>query len=152
MPDRFLSATIPDARLQWSIIRISQQSRIFRLVMGSAIPTTLIQLPVQTKNYAKGDTVTVTLKVTNKGDREGKETVQLYVHDKVSTVIPREKGTEGILSSRLSSRRDERSLFPSAFLDIRVFQQQDGKGARTRKFRYLYRRKFGEGAKYRNFI
>ena len=47
------------------------------------------------KNYAKGDTVTVTLKVTNKGDREGKETVQLYVHDKVSTVIPREKELKG---------------------------------------------------------
>lgn len=43
------------------------------------------------KNYVEGDTVTVTVKVTNKGDREGKETVQLYVRDKVSTVIPREK-------------------------------------------------------------
>ena len=37
----------------------------------------------------------MTLKVTNKGDREGKETVQLYVHDKVSTVIPREKELKG---------------------------------------------------------
>lgn len=33
-----------------------------------------------------GDTVTVKVKVTNTGDREGKETVQLYVRDIVSTV------------------------------------------------------------------
>lgn len=43
-------------------------------------------LEVDNKEPKVGDTVTVKVKVTNTGDREGKETVQLYVRDVVSSV------------------------------------------------------------------
>ncbi|MBD5210587.1 MAG: glycosyl hydrolase [Bacteroidales bacterium] len=43
-------------------------------------------IEVDNKEPKATDTVTVKVKVTNTGDREGKETVQLYVNDVVSTV------------------------------------------------------------------
>lgn len=43
-------------------------------------------LEVDNKEPKAADTVTVKVKVTNTGDREGKETVQLYVRDVVSSV------------------------------------------------------------------
>lgn len=43
-------------------------------------------LEVDNKEPKATDTVTVKVKVTNTGDREGKETVQLYVRDVVSSV------------------------------------------------------------------
>lgn len=43
-------------------------------------------LEVDNKEPKDTDTVTVKVKVTNTGDREGKETVQLYVRDVVSSV------------------------------------------------------------------
>lgn len=43
-------------------------------------------LEIDNKEPKATDTVTVKVKVTNTGTREGKETVQLYVHDIVSTV------------------------------------------------------------------
>ena len=45
-------------------------------------------LRISQKTFAIDDSLTVTLDVTNTGDRDGKEIVQLYVHD-VSAKLPR---------------------------------------------------------------
>ena len=43
-------------------------------------------LEIDNKEPKDTDTLTVKVKVTNTGEREGKETVQLYVHDRISSV------------------------------------------------------------------
>ncbi len=56
-------------------------------------------LEIDNKEPKATDTVTVKVTVTNTGDREGKETVQLYVHDivsSVSTPVQQLKGFEKI--------------------------------------------------------
>lgn len=44
-------------------------------------------LSVEKKNYTDADMVTVKVDVSNVGDREGQEVVQLYVRDLVSSVV-----------------------------------------------------------------
>lgn len=43
-------------------------------------------LEIDNKEPKATDTVTVKVTVTNTGEREGKEVVQLYVHDRISSV------------------------------------------------------------------
>ncbi|MEI6885265.1 MAG: glycoside hydrolase family 3 N-terminal domain-containing protein [Bacteroidota bacterium] len=38
------------------------------------------------KSYVKGDSITISGKVTNTGDRDGQEVVQLYIQDKVGSI------------------------------------------------------------------
>ncbi|MBD5235452.1 MAG: glycosyl hydrolase [Barnesiella sp.] len=52
-------------------------------------------IEVDNKEPKATDTVTVKVKVTNTGDREGKETVQLYVNDVVSTVSTPQQQLKG---------------------------------------------------------
>ena len=46
-------------------------------------------------HYDSGETLTVSIDVTNVGDREAKETVQLYVRDKKATLLKPEKELKG---------------------------------------------------------
>lgn len=39
------------------------------------------------KEYTRQETISVSVTVTNTGDRDGEETVQLYVNDKVASVV-----------------------------------------------------------------
>lgn len=47
------------------------------------------------KVYQSNEKVIVSLKVTNTGSYDGRETVQLYIRDKVASIIPREKELKG---------------------------------------------------------
>lgn len=50
---------------------------------------------VNTTEYAAGDSVTVSVRVTNTGKCSGREIVQLYIRDEVATIVPREKELRG---------------------------------------------------------
>ena len=48
-------------------------------------------LTVSSDTLQAGDTLEVFIDIKNTGKREGREVVQLYIRDKVATVVPREK-------------------------------------------------------------
>lgn len=64
-------------------------------------------LEVDNKEPKDTDTVTVKVKVTNTGDREGKETVQLYVRDVVSSVSTPVQQLKGFKKISLKSGESE---------------------------------------------
>lgn len=64
------------------------------------------------------DTVTVTLKVKNTGNTAGRETVQLYIHDKAASVQRPEKELKGFVKVALAPGEEKEVVFT---LDKRSF-------------------------------
>ena len=74
-----------------------------------------------------GDTVTVSVDVTNNGPYDGKETVQLYVHDVVTSVVTPVKQLKGFIKTEIRSgetRTVEISLPVSEFFIIDENEKQ----------------------------
>jgi beta-glucosidase len=59
-------------------------------------------MSVSTNSAAIGTPITVSVDITNKGSREGREVVQLYVKDFVATVVPKLKELKAFRSVTLS--------------------------------------------------
>ncbi|MBC9797015.1 beta-glucosidase BglX [Sinomicrobium weinanense] len=53
------------------------------------------EVAVDKERITPADTLTVTAKVTNTGNRDGEEVVQLYLHDKVASITPPVKQLKG---------------------------------------------------------
>lgn len=75
-------------------------------------------LKVDSDTLRAGDTLEVSIDVKNTGKREGREVVQLYIRDKVATVVPREKMLRDFASVTLKpgeQRKVHFTLSPDAF-------------------------------------
>ena len=60
-----------------------------------------------------GESVTVSVKVKNTGDREGTETLQLYIHDIAGSVVRPVKQLKGFERVILNAGEEKRSVLYS---------------------------------------
>lgn len=81
----------------------------------------MTNLQVEKKNYKDTDLVTVKVDVENTGEREGKEVVQLYVRDMVSSVVTPVKSLRAFKKIDLKAKEKKSVVlqFPIAELYIR---------------------------------
>jgi beta-glucosidase len=73
---------------------------------------------VSAKSFRDVDGVTVSVQVTNTGSLAGKEVVQVYVHDRKSTLVRPPKELKGFVKLALQPRETKTASIP---LDIRAF-------------------------------
>ncbi|MGJ8696879.1 MAG: glycoside hydrolase family 3 N-terminal domain-containing protein [Verrucomicrobiaceae bacterium] len=79
---------------------------------------TTSELKVDKASFNAGDTLTVTAKITNTGDRAGKHTAQLYLSDHFATITPEVKALKGFTKVDLKPGEAQEVTFtlpPSAF-------------------------------------
>lgn len=72
-----------------------------------------------------GDTLTVSIPVTNVGKREGKEVVQLYISDEQCTVDRPEKELKGFTKLSLAAGETKTATFRITASDLRFYSEQD---------------------------
>ena len=87
------------------------------------------------KEMGAGDTITVTVRVSNAGEVDGEEVVQLYIRDLVGSVtrpVRELKGFEKISLKKGESRQVEFALTPS---DLAFHRQDMSYGAEAGEFR-----------------
>ncbi len=88
---------------------------------GYGLSYTTFQVGAPTLSEATmhpGDTLTVSVNVTNTGARAGTEVVQLYVHDEVRSVTPPVKQLRGFRRVELGPGRTETVRFPLTVADL----------------------------------
>jgi len=73
------------------------------------------------------DTLTVTLEVTNTGDRAGKDTVQLYLSDLVASVTPPVKALKRFQKIELEPGQTETVRFELTWNDLSLHRPTDRK-------------------------
>lgn len=71
-----------------------------------------------------GETLTITAKVTNTGERDGEEIVQLYVHDKVASVTPPVKALKGFEKIFLKKGETKSVKFELTAEDLKFFNPE----------------------------
>lgn len=74
--------------------------------------------------YTPGDTVHVTVKVKNTGEKAAREIVQLYIRDEVATIIPREKELKGFASVMLKPGETRQVSFRLSSKDFMIWNNQ----------------------------
>lgn len=84
------------------------------------------ELAASAKQVAKGDVLTVSVRLTNTGDRAGMETVQLYVTDKVASVTPSVKRLRAFQKVEVAPGETQKVVF-SLETDDLSFIGRDGK-------------------------
>lgn len=95
------------------------QPVLFPFGYGKSYTTFLFSNPsVSQRNFQDIDGVTISLDVTNTGSLPGKETVQVYVHDKLSSLVRPEKELKGFVKVELQPSETRRV---SIHLDCRAF-------------------------------
>lgn len=81
---------------------------------------------VSKKEFAKGDTIEISVPVTNTGSRHGKETVQLYVHDDKASVIRPEKELKGFDKLTLAPGETRYAVFHITADDLSFYDEKNG--------------------------
>lgn len=76
------------------------------------------------KEYQGKDTITVSITVKNVGSYDGREIVQLYIRDKVSTIIPREKELKGFAVTDLKKGESKKISFQLTADDFKVYNNE----------------------------
>lgn len=76
------------------------------------------------KVYNEGDSVLVTFTVTNTGDYDGREVVQLYVRDRASSIIPREKELKGFVVASIKRGETKKIVFSIPTEAFKVYNNQ----------------------------
>lgn len=84
------------------------------------------ELAASATQVAKGDVLTVSVRVTNLGERTGLETVQLYVTDKVASVTPAVKRLRAFKKVEIAPGETEKVIFELDTNDL-SFIGRDGK-------------------------
>ncbi|MGS2740593.1 beta-glucosidase BglX [Sinomicrobium sp. M5D2P17] len=70
-----------------------------------------------------GDTLIITAKVTNTGERDGEEIVQLYVHDKVASITPPVKQLKRFEKIFLKRGESKNVVFSLSAEDLKFYDQ-----------------------------
>ena len=83
-------------------------------------------LKVSQPSFSPGETLEVSVTVTNRGDRAGQEVVQLYVHDKVGSRTRPVKELKGFEKISLSAGQSRRVTFELTAGDL-AFYTAEGK-------------------------
>lgn len=76
-------------------------------------------LKVSNNEIKAGESLKISVKIKNTGKRKGREVVQLYIRDKVATIVPREKELRDFTSIVLNPGEEqtvEFTLAPEAFM------------------------------------
>ena len=68
-------------------------------------------LKVSNKQIGKGESITASVRVANVGERAGEEVVQLYIHDKVASVVRPVKELKGFKKIRLEAGESKEVCF-----------------------------------------
>lgn len=87
--------------------------------------------------YTEGDTVRVTVRVTNTGKRAGREVVQLYIRDEVATVVPREKELRGFKLTDLAPGESRDVVFDLSSSCFKIYDNRMRHVLEPGKFRIL---------------
>lgn len=80
----------------------------------------ITNLQVAKKNYSERDTVTVTVDVTNTGDRVGQEVVQLYIRDVVSSVVTPVKTLRAFEKVKLKAKEKKTVSLSFSIADLYI--------------------------------
>lgn len=81
---------------------------------------------VDKKELTKGDTINISIPVTNTGSRYGKETVQLYVHDDKASVIRPVKELKGFDKLSLAPGETKHAVFRLTAQDLSFYDESSG--------------------------
>ncbi|WP_298528211.1 beta-glucosidase BglX [uncultured Christiangramia sp.] len=76
------------------------------------------------KELAKGGTISLSAKVTNTGNYDGEEVVQLYIHDKVRSVTPPVKELKGFQKISLKKGESKTVTFEITEEDLKFYNSQ----------------------------
>lgn len=74
--------------------------------------------------YNEGDSVFVTVKISNTGSYDGREVTQLYVRDHVASIIPREKELKGFVISSIKKGETKNVVFAIPTEAFMVYDNQ----------------------------
>ncbi|RNL95281.1 beta-glucosidase BglX [Sinomicrobium pectinilyticum] len=90
---------------------------------GLSYTTFAYDVVTDKKSLTPGDTLTITAKVTNTGERDGEETVQLYVHDKVASITPPVKELKRFRKIFLRKGESKNVTFSLSAEDLKFYNQ-----------------------------
>jgi beta-glucosidase len=76
-------------------------------------------LSISSTKMSENDTLKVSIDVTNTGSRIGKEVVQLYLSDKVASVVPAGKRLKGFKKIELKANETQRVEFEISIEDVK---------------------------------
>lgn len=76
-------------------------------------------LVISSTKMGETDTLKVSIDVTNTGDRKGKEVVQLYLSDKVASIVPAGKKLKGFKKIELKAQETQRVEFAISIEDVK---------------------------------
>jgi beta-glucosidase len=92
--------------------------------------TTFAFSPVEVRRNAlsvealkNGETVRVAVKVKNTGDRAGKETVQLYLHDKVASYVRPARELKAFRKIELAAGEEKEIEFELGYRDLGYYDE-----------------------------
>lgn len=101
------------------------QGALFPFGFGLSYTQYKYSSPVTDKTeYRRGDSVTVRIKIKNTGSVAGREIVQLYIHDEVATVIPREKELKRFASIHLQPGEEKEIRFTIPSADFSIYNNK----------------------------